>query len=140
MPTNTPRIAGSFNGFHYKQMREIVPFVEENDNNKPDFAKMCLDELILKPWQYEDMDAKANKIVETRKQKYYEENWSTLIMKHLHYPNPLVANAHKLTSITSKIDPGSKVYFHVDFVKPGRHTYLISHDKNSIVLAEDDAI
>ena len=45
-----PSIAGTFNGWHYQKMREIVSFVEENDNDKPDFAKMCLDELILKPW------------------------------------------------------------------------------------------
>lgn len=48
-----------------------------------------------------------------------------MIIKILKYQNPLVANAHKLTSITSKIDPGSKVYFHVGFIKPGRHTYLV---------------
>ena len=46
-------------------------------------------------------------------------------MRLLRYANPLVANAHKLTSITSKIDPGQKVYFHVDWVKPGKHTYLV---------------
>ena len=127
MPTyySTPRIAGPFNGWHYKDMREIVPFVEENDLNPPDFAKMCLDELKLKPWQYEQMDEKALKIIANRKQQYYEENWSTMIMKLLRYKNPLVANAHKLTSITTKIDPGSKVYFHVDWVKPGRHVFLI---------------
>ena len=51
-----------------------------------------------------------------------------MIMKQLQYPNPLVANAHKLTSITSKIDPDSKVYFHAAFVRPGRHTYVIKHD------------
>lgn len=66
--TSTPLIAGSFSGWHNQSMREIVPFVEENDKEKPDFAKMCLDELILKPWQYEDMDEKSWKVVETRKQ------------------------------------------------------------------------
>ena len=52
MPTyySTPRICGSFNGWHYKYMREIVPFVAENDPDAPDFAKMCLNELILKQW------------------------------------------------------------------------------------------
>lgn len=71
------------------------------------------------------MDERSRKIVEARKLIYYEENWSKLIMKLLKYKNPLVANAHKLTSITSKIDPGTKVYFHVDWVKPGKHTYLV---------------
>ena len=129
---STPRIAGAFNGWHYHYMREIVPFVEENDASPPDFAKLCLDELKLKQWQYEIMDEKAQKIVAARKQQYYEENWSTLIMRVLRYKNPLVANAHKLTSVTSKIDPGSKVYFHVDWVKPGRHVFLVQHDSQEV--------
>ena len=78
------------------------------------------------------MDEKAQKIVAARKQQYYEENWSTLIMRVLRYKNPLVANAHKLTSVTSKIDPGSKVYFHVDWVRPGRHVFLVQHDSQEV--------
>jgi len=33
LPTfySTPRIAGAFNGWHYKDMREIIPFCLEND-------------------------------------------------------------------------------------------------------------
>ena len=39
-----PQIASAFNGWHYQNMREIVPFCEENDTEPPDFLEMCLSE------------------------------------------------------------------------------------------------
>ena len=59
-----------------------------------------------------------------------------MLMKLLQYPNPLIANAHKLTSITSKIDPGSKVYFFTAFLKPGRHMYVVKYDNQSLRVGE----
>ena len=53
-------------------------------------------------------------------------------MKILRFKNPLVANAHMLTSITNQIDPNTKVYFHLDWLKPGRHTFIINHDNDNI--------
>ena len=58
-------------------------------------------------------------------EKYYKENWSKVIMKIMRYKNPLIANAHMMTSITNKIDSESKIYFHIDWLRPGRQTFLI---------------
>jgi len=69
--------------------------------------------------------------------QYYAENWSKLIMQILRYRNPLVANAHMMTSITNTIDPTNKVYFHIDWLKPGRHTFLIQHDNNEITIDDE---
>ena len=75
---------------------------------------------------------KVDKAVEDRKNKYYQDNWSKLIMKMIPFKNPLVANAHLMTNITNQIDPTQKIYFHIDWVRPGRHTFLIQHDNDDI--------
>ena len=41
---------------------------------------------------------------------------------------PLVVNAHQLTKESLKMDPNSPLYVHIDWVKPGRHTFVIKHD------------
>ena len=43
-----------------------------------------------------------------------------------------------LTNITTEIDPNQKIYFHVDWVKPGRHTFLIRHDNDDIKLEDGE--
>ena len=53
-------------------------------------------------------------------------------MKIMRYKNPLVANAHMMTSITNKIDTEAKIYFHIDWLRPGRQTFLIQHDNEDI--------
>ena len=141
MPTyhSTPRIAGAFNGWHYTNMREIVPFCEKNDPDPPDFLEMCVSDGSLRLDENCKPEAATLKTVEARKSKYYAENWSLIIMRILRYKNPLVANAHLLTSMTNKIDPGTKVYFHIDWVKPGRHTFLIQHDNQEVKLEKESA-
>lgn len=59
-------------------------------------------------------------------------------MKVLRFKNPLIANAHMITQITNQIDPGTKVYFHIDWVKPGKHTFLVNHD-NELVKMEPES-
>ena len=140
LPTfyTTPRIASDFNGWHYKDMREIVPFCEDNDDEKPDFLDMCLVERLVtqKDLHFaefkEKKKLKIDQIVEDRKNKYYKESWSKIIMRIMRYKNPLVANAHTLTNITNQIDSNQKIYFHIDWVRPGRHVFLIQHDNDDI--------
>jgi len=59
-------------------------------------------------------------------------------MSILQYKNPLVANAHALTTLSAKVDPANPVYFHVDWVRPGRHTFVIEHDKGGAILGDDE--
>ena len=49
-------------------------------------------------------------------------------MSIMEYKHPLVANAHTITNLSTKIDPNNNVYFHIDWVKPGRHTFIVEHD------------
>ena len=71
-------------------------------------------------------------------QEYYEAKWSSVIMSIMRYRNPLVANAHTLTSISATVDPGHQMYFHIEFVKPGKHFFVVEHDNVSKVLDEQD--
>ena len=122
-------------------MREIVPFCEEHDTEQPDFLEMCLSERrIVRPHaiNLEQLDEKNQKIVDDRRQEYYEKNWSKVIMRIMRYKNPLIANVHMMTQLTTEIDPGTKVYFHIGWLKPGRHTFLIKHDNNDIKLNDSD--
>lgn len=73
-----------------------------------------------------------DKAVEDRKNQYYHQNWAKLIMKIVRFKNPLVANAHMLTNITNQIDANQKIYFHLDWVRPGRHTFVVQHDNDDI--------
>ena len=44
----TPRIASAFNGWHYKDMMEMVPFCEENDPDPPNFVDLCVRENLIR--------------------------------------------------------------------------------------------
>ena len=71
----TPRIASSFTGWHYQEMREIVPFVKDNDPEPPDF----LNELFATgkvrgeclPPQNTPLNAAELKVLEAHKLAYY---------------------------------------------------------------------
>ena len=54
------------------------------------------------------------------------------------FKNPLVANAHALTTISSTVDQSSQNYFHIDWVKPGRHTFVIEHDIGNSIYDEEE--
>lgn len=142
MPTFycTPRIAGAFTDWHYKDMREIIPFCMDNDENPPDFAEMLFTEKVIKkrlPLNPKELTEEQKKLLDGRKNRYYEENWSKMILKIMRFRNPLVANAHTLTSITNTIDSGSKVYFHIGWLKPGRHNFVIQHDNDEIQMGDE---
>ena len=68
---------------------------------------------------------------------YYETSWSSVILNIMRFKNPLVANAHALTAISSQVDQSSMNYFHIDWVRPGRHTFVIEHDIGNEVLDQD---
>jgi len=48
-------------------------------------------------------------------------------MRMLRYQRPLIANAQKMTKFSLQNDPNQKIYCHIDFVKPGRQVYCVSH-------------
>ena len=69
---------------------------------------------------------------------YYEAKWSSVIMSILKYKNPVVANAHALTSLSTTVDPSHQMYFHIDWVRPGKHIFVVEHDKGGAILDEAD--
>lgn len=72
------------------------------------------------------------KTVAEFKEQYYKGNWEIVLMKMMRYKKPMVANAHWLTKESLKMEGGSEVFIHLAWVKPGRHTYVISHNPESI--------
>lgn len=79
LPTfySTPRIAGVFSDWHYRDMREIVPFCKDNDPSPPDFADMLFVEKAVKFRLDLDELTKEQKIlVEERQLRFYQDNWS----------------------------------------------------------------
>ena len=59
-------------------------------------------------------------------------------MSIMQFKNPLVANAHNLTSLSSKVDRVNQLFFLIDWVKPGRHHFTIQHDKGGKILDRND--
>lgn len=59
--------------------------------------------------------------IDSKLKDYYDQNWSSVILNIMKFKNPLVANAHALTTISSQVDQSSKNFFHIDWVRPGRH-------------------
>ena len=108
-------------------MMEMIPFCEENDPDPPDFVDICVRENLIR-----DETDLNKKVIDKRIQEYYHVNWQKVILNIMRYKNPLIANAHLMTSLTNKIDTESKLYFHIDWLKPGRHTFLIQHDNYDI--------
>ena len=98
----------------------MIPFCEENDPDPPDFVDICVRENLIR-----DETDLNKKVIDKRIQEYYHVNWQKVILNIMRYKNPLIANAHLMTSLTNKIDTESKLYFHIDWLKPGRHTFLI---------------
>lgn len=137
-------LSSAFTDWHPKPMREVVEFCKENDPYPPDpIPQMVIDGLIRQQCAQltrEQLNANEQQKYETWMQAYYEAQWSSVIMAIMRYRNPLVANAHTLTTLSAKVDPNHKMFFHIDWVKPGKHMFVVEHDKESIILdtkAED---
>lgn len=65
---------------------------------------------------------------------YYDEHWSSIILAIMQFKNPLVANAHNLTQLSSQVDRVNKIFFLIDWVKPGRHHFTIEHNIGGTIL------
>ena len=76
-------------------------------------------------------------LVKANLEHYYEKNWSSVIVSIMQFKNPLVANAHAISSASASVDQSNKMFFHIDWVKPGRHTFVVEHD-HSEVFEQDD--
>lgn len=123
-----PRIASDFNNWQYEQMHEVVSFCTENDLNKPNFFKQCLEDGIITTEEESKLLVQERHVVKQAKAKYYQDNWKSILMCMMRYKKPMVANAHLLTQESLNHDPTQPVYMHLGWLKPGRHTFVISHN------------
>ena len=71
-------------------------------------------------------------LINTKKQRYYEDHWSSVIIRIMRYKHPLIANIQSLTSHVTKSDPSNPIYFHIDWLKPGKHYYVVNHDNENV--------
>ena len=133
MPTfhQTPVLRADFTDWHEKPMREIIKYCRENDTSPPYFITELIDLGVVREECDEPFNKPLNEYekgqVNSKLTDYYETSWSSVIIKIMQFKNPLVANAHALTTLTSKVDPSNQNYFHIDWVRPGRHTFCVEH-------------
>lgn len=52
--------------------------------------------------------------------------------------NPLVANAHILSALSTQVDQSNQIFFDVNWVRPGRHVFMVEHDQGGAILDDDD--
>jgi len=45
----------------------------------------------------------------------------------LRFQRPHIANIHQMTKFSIQNDPSQPIYVHVEFLKPGKQIYCISH-------------
>ena len=144
--STTPQIAGQFTDWKYKHMRPVIKFVKDNDEDPPDFLQELIDEGLIRRECSPDSSYKENlneneeKHMRKRLDRYYEDNWPSLILLQMKYKEPCIANLEYLTEYLNhpdSIDPNKVMYFHVAYVPPGRNYYIVKHDSDTIIEDEE---
>ena len=124
-------------------MRNVITFCEANDPYKPDFIGMMIDDsLIRRECGSPDnapLTSHESTILKNQVDQYYKENWSKVILVIMRYKNPLIANVNQMTSLSEVMDENQEIYFHMDWLKPGRHVYVIEHSVGEVAVDDDDA-
>ena len=88
-------------------MREVTEFCKANDPSPPDFVSEMVEDGLIRQECENDrsrMTAHDKKLVSAKLDHFYETHWSSVIMSIMQYKNPLVANAHALTTLSTKVD------------------------------------
>ena len=102
----------------------------------PDFIEILINEGIIRkvcgPPENQELAEQEKQFLDQQINQYYKENWSHIILTIMRYKNPLVANVNQISSISHDLLQEQDIYFHIDWMKPGRHVYTIEHS-NEIV-------
>ena len=118
-------------------MREVITFVKDNDPDPPDvLSPLIADGLVRAECALPGRSLKEyeQSLVKAKLAVHYEENWSSTILACTGYKNPMVANAHSVTSLSTQVDQTNPIYFHVDWLRPGRHHFVVEHDQGGEIL------
>ena len=114
-------------------MREVIPFCIEHDPLKPDFIQECINDQVVRPYvlgpEAEKMTDEESAHVIKKQDLYYQEHWHRALLTLLRYNNPQVANSESYSVLSLTQDKSCPVFFHVDFCKPGKTTYIVEHNK-----------
>jgi len=97
-----PHILGPFNNWKYQPMREMIPFVRKYDKDPPNFLQMAVEQDLIREEclpgpNHKNLTPEEKKVIEEVTNKYYAENWHRLILKHIRFTNPNIANAQALS-------------------------------------------
>ena len=112
-------------------MREVIPYCIENDPEKPNFIIECINHGLVRPYcapgpDSEPLNPEEIKAVKAKTNAYYKENWHRALLSTCLYQSPEVANSESYS--LPSFDPDKEpIYFHVDFLKPGKNTYFVEH-------------
>ena len=113
-------------------MQQVIPYVSKHDPLKPDFVQECVNDMTIRPecggLNPEKPNDKQNEAIFAKQEKYYIENWHRALLSLIRYKNPAVANADSHSLLSFRDNPKDPLYFHVDFVKPGKCTYFVEFE------------
>ena len=100
-----------------------------HDPNKPDFAKMCMEEGKVREVcigeNADPLNAEEIASIEAKREWYYTKHWHKIIMPLLKYRHPFVANVENFPLGEIKVSMDDPIYIHIEYVKPGRTTYVV---------------
>ena len=111
-------------------MRNVVDFVKKWDENKPNFLQEAINDVMVRPDVQDTIDTMNDEerdYVRQQEDKYYFEHWHRILLDLLLYKNPHVASIEDYSVLTLKANKHNPIYFHVDFIRPGKSTFLVEH-------------
>ena len=73
------------------------------------------------------MNDEERDYVRQQEDKYYFEHWHRVLLDLLLYRNPHVASIEDYSVLTLKANKNNPIFFHVDFIRPGKSTYVVEH-------------
>lgn len=113
-------------------MQEVVPFCIEHDRARPDLKLECANQGTVRPYcvgpDAEPLNADEREAIVAERDRYYKKNWHRVMYRMLGYKSPSVANADLYSLASLETNKDEKIYFHVDFMKPGKNTYVVEHN------------
>ena len=113
-------------------MHDAIEYCIKHDPNKPEFVNDCIADGTVRAeavgkYALEHMTEAEQDAIIAKENAYYRENWHKALLSLLGYKNPSVANTENYSLMTLKSDTDQPIFFHVDFMKPGKSTYVIEH-------------
>ena len=113
-------------------MKEAVEHCIKHDPQKPEFVNDCIADGSVRAeavgkYALEPMTEREKDAIIAKEHDYYQEHWHKALLSLMGYKNPSVANSEHYSLMTLKADKNQPIFFHIDFMKPGKATYAVEH-------------